>query len=264
MPLSIKKYGDPKNEAIIFLHGFLGSQDDWKEIISELDKEFYCVAIDLPGHGSSINISTPLENGFDYCNHLIENAINQLQLKKYILVGYSLGGRIALNYLKDKKDLNLKGLILESAHFGLVSSVEKNQRLKHDERWAKLFAIQNIEFTLSQWYQQKIFDDLTEDEQYDLIQKRKHNYGVYLANMLLSTSLSKQENNLETLKNNKLPTIYICGEKDQKYCKLSEQLNGIETLKLAQFEGAGHNVHQYNPLKYAKYIKEFISSIKTK
>ena len=79
MPLYSQQQGCKSKPTLVFLHGFLGSSTDWNETVSLLQDDFYCVTIDLPGHGDSIAISTPLKNGFNHCHHLIKNRLDKPQ-----------------------------------------------------------------------------------------------------------------------------------------------------------------------------------------
>ena len=45
--------GDP---AVLFLHGFMGSSEDWQDTIATLDGRCRCLAVDLPGHGDSVGL----------------------------------------------------------------------------------------------------------------------------------------------------------------------------------------------------------------
>ena len=51
--ISFKQFGDPKNPTLLFTHGFMGDADDWDLIISKLTNQYFCISIDLPGHGQS-------------------------------------------------------------------------------------------------------------------------------------------------------------------------------------------------------------------
>ena len=51
--LSVLDRGDKSNPPVVCLHGFLGSGEDWISVMDSLAEEFYCVAVDLPGHGDS-------------------------------------------------------------------------------------------------------------------------------------------------------------------------------------------------------------------
>src|ERR1035437_6478177 len=85
-------------ESVFFLHGFTGCALDWAPVVSSLNKKFNYYLIDFVGHGES---DSPKENYYYY----IDSIVNQLKeiilsitSSKIILAGYSMGGRIALNF----------------------------------------------------------------------------------------------------------------------------------------------------------------------
>lgn len=263
MPLFSQVQGKPENPVLVFLHGFLGNADDWSETIKHLKDDYYCVCIDLPGHGDSFAAAPPLQEGFQTCHHLIKSTLDYLQVKQYAFIAYSLGGRIALDYARTQHDNGLQALLLESCHTGLVKLADKEQRYRDDLHWAKRFATQTMIASLRQWYEQAVFSDLSDWEKELLINKRSQNYGVYLANMLLATSLCKQTDARPFLQNNNiqtkpLPVYYCFGEKDLKFKKLADSLGAQTNIEIMQFNGAGHNIHQKMPLQYAQFIKQHI------
>ncbi|WP_019617171.1 2-succinyl-6-hydroxy-2,4-cyclohexadiene-1-carboxylate synthase [Psychromonas ossibalaenae] len=258
MPLFSQTQGNPDHPALVFLHGFLGSHRDWYETIERLKNNFYCISLDLPGHGHSVTTVSPLQDGFASCHRLIKNALDDLALQEYVLIGYSLGGRIALDYARSQNDIKIKALLLESCHSGLVSESEKEQRYKHDLKWAKRFATQSVIDSLYEWYEQDIFSDLSSEQKDLVIDKRSHNYGVCLANMLLSTSLAKQSDALPFMHSCSLPVYYCFGEKDKKFKQLSTHFTAAN-IQVTEFSGLGHNLHQQEPLQYAKFIQQHFS-----
>lgn len=264
MPLYNQAQGDPQSPALIFLHGFLGNHGDWSKTIDYLKDDFYCVCIDLPGHGGSSSISIPLDHGFETTHALIKNVLQDLQIKQYILIGYSLGGRIALDYARTQQDDNLKALVLESCHTGYTSEEQKQARFAYDLDWAKRFATQGVHESLYEWYEQDIFKDLSRAQKDRVIEKRSHNYGVWLANTLLATSLSKQTDALPFLQNNDtgkntLPVYYCFGKKDTKFKAFSQTFSHLANIQLTEFKESGHNIHQHHPKQYARFIKEHFS-----
>lgn len=261
MPLFSQTQGQTKNPTLVFLHGFLGDSNDWGDTIAQLKNDYYCVCLDLPGHGSSVMSKAPLEAGFQYCHQLIKNALNNLAIKQYTLVGYSLGGRIALDYARTQADSDLQGLILESCHTGLTRQTDKIQRDMNDLQWAKRFASENMIENLYKWYQQVIFGDLSEQQKETLIKKRSHNDGVSIANILMATSLSKQTDALPFLRNNSknknpLSINYCFGELDIKFKTLAETLSEETAIKVTEFKSTGHNIHQQDPKQYAHFITQ--------
>lgn len=263
MPLFSRVEGHPDNPTLVFLHGFLGNSKDWKNTVAHLKEDYYCICIDLPGHGHSIATHPPLDNGFAHCHRLIKKSLKELSVQDFSLIGYSLGGRIALDYARSQDDPNLRQLILESSHIGLLSQNDKDNRYQHDRNWAKRFATQAIQQSLYEWYEQSIFDDLTADLKDFIIDKRSHNYGVCLAGMLLSTSLAKQEQGWDYLDSNNhqtqpLPIYYCVGNHDVKFAALADKLQPILKSNVIRFNDVGHNIHQQAPLQYASFIRNNI------
>ena len=118
--------GDPEKIPLIFLHGFLGSHQDWLQVARVFSQEYYCILPDLPGHGDNQLTITPQLN-FKYLNKGLLKLIDDLELKKPVLIGYSLGGRTALNFASNHTD-KLRALVLESTSPGISSPTEREQR----------------------------------------------------------------------------------------------------------------------------------------
>ena len=258
MPLYSEQQGSKDHPTLVFLHGFLGNRKDWKTTIEHLKNDFHCVTIDLPGHGSSVANVAPLEGGFEHCHQLIKFTLSSLNITSFCLIGYSLGGRIALDYARSQKDSRLKHLILESCHIGLMDQASKQSRYQFDLTWAEKFSTQSIEESLQQWYSQAIFNDLSEQQKHTIIKKRSHNYGVFLANMLLSTSLSQQHCPRDYLSKTTLAISYFYGQKDTKFTQIAKLIPQTKNIKTHCFNGLGHNTHQQDPINYAYNIKKLL------
>ncbi len=237
--------------VIIFLHGLLGSSDDWRSITPYL-QDYACLAIDLPFHGHSQSISC---SDFDHVCELVVKATQSVISKdrKVSIVGYSLGARIAMYGLAQEcfSELHLSSVVLEGGNFGLCETAEKQQRWINDEQWAARFRKEPIEQVLDAWYQQAVFSSLNDEQRQTLIGKRKHNNGLAIASMLVATSLAKQPYLLTHLQGLTSPTLhYICGERDTKFTSLARSSG----LIFSQVDHAGHNVHQEQPKAFAQII----------
>jgi len=239
-----------KEPVLVFLHGLLGSSEDWQQTQTHL-QDYQSIRIDLPGHGMSALNSC--NNFRECCDQISDTLLTQIAPHQpIVLVGYSLGGRIAmtgvaLNYFPS---LNIQQLIVEGGNFGLVSEAEKQARLDNDQLWATRFSSEPIEQVLSDWYQQAVFSSLNHEQRQKLIAKRSANLGQAVANMLMATSLAKQDYLLDTLKRSGVATHYICGEKDNKFSQLAERSG----LSFSQVAKAGHNVHNEQPRSFAEVV----------
>lgn len=239
---------------VIFLHGLLGSQHDWNEVLSLLQNfpKIRPLTLDLPFHGLSSHITC---DGFAEIRAQLQHSLTHLiGLQPFYLVGYSLGGRVALDYLLNVSAPNLKGTILEGANIGLTSEKEREARFQNDLNWANRFHHEPIEIVLRDWYQQPIFADLTDVQRDEYIANRQHNQGSQIAKMLEATSLAKQKNYVQQLKAFQKNVIFFVGEQDSKFRKMVEKYH----LPTEIIQNAGHNTHRSNAPEFVEKLLDFI------
>ena len=96
--------------AILILHGWGGSSDSWMAVQKILSKNgFTVICPDLPGFGKSL---TPLSAwGVGEYMRWVANFVDALRLERFVLLGHSFGGRIAIKFASDYSD-RLNDLIL--------------------------------------------------------------------------------------------------------------------------------------------------------
>ncbi|GAB4145637.1 MAG: alpha/beta hydrolase [Bacteroidia bacterium] len=82
-------------QPMLFIHGLGLNKIFWTKLIPELRHKYRCIAIDLPGHGNSVDFRGDFSIPF-YSNG-ISAFITKMQLNNVILVGHSMGGQIAMN-----------------------------------------------------------------------------------------------------------------------------------------------------------------------
>lgn len=249
-----KTFNDTSRPLIVYLHGLLGSGKDWQQV-SELLVDYPSVSIDLAGHGQSV--AQACSDFKQCCDQISDTLLTQVSSERpIVLVGYSLGGRIAMTgvALGYFVSLNIQLLIVEGGNFGLQNDQQKQQRWTNDQQWAHRFRVEPIEQVLSDWYQQSVFSSLNHEQRQKLIAKRGANLGHAVAEMLEATSLSKQEYLLDGLKRSGVATHYICGEKDNKFSQLAER-SGLSFSRVAK---AGHNVHVEQPQAFAGIVKALL------
>lgn len=98
-----------KGKTIVLLHGFLENSSMWNEISIELSKKNRVVCIDLLGHGETENLG--YIHTMEMQAEMVKAVLNHLRLRKYILIGHSMGGYVALAFAKLLPQ-NVKGLSL--------------------------------------------------------------------------------------------------------------------------------------------------------
>ncbi|MDU8924195.1 2-succinyl-6-hydroxy-2,4-cyclohexadiene-1-carboxylate synthase [Pasteurellaceae bacterium LIM206] len=244
---------------LIFLHGLLGTQADWLEVIEKLEKtapHFRCISLDLPLHGAAKNQTVAdFDDTAAYLARRIKSAVGN---EPFFLVGYSLGGRIALYYALQAAvgKNNLRAVIVEGANVGLKTEQERKARCQNDEFWANRFSREPPRRVLNDWYRQPVFAHLTASQRMALIEKRAENCAANIGEMLRATSLAKQPYLGEKLRRSSVPVYYLAGEKDRKFRRMAQ----AEQIEYSLIPAAGHNAHLENPTAFAEKLTEIVQN----
>jgi pimeloyl-ACP methyl ester carboxylesterase len=100
LPRGLSEYGDRRNPAILFLHGIRLGRDIWAQHARALVDRYHVVALDLPGHGSLEHIPFSEQT----IARLLGEAIGLHCSRPPLIVGYSLGGYIAMDYASHRPE----------------------------------------------------------------------------------------------------------------------------------------------------------------
>ena len=261
--------GDLSHPAILFLHGFMGDRTEFELTIADISKQFYCVAINLPAHGETDVIKQMTDQIADQDDYytiqstanLVIKFLDFLRIEQCFLVGYSMGGRLAL-YLTIYFPQYFHKVVLESASAGLRTAAEKSNRLAKDQKLAtELEHLKHHDFRLflENWYQQSIFASLRSHPNFpQMLEKRLNNSPAQLAKSLRNLSIGMQPSLWEKLSENEVPLLLLVGELDLKFVQINQQMQQL--CKLSQLEivpNCGHNIHFENPNLFIEKIQSF-------
>jgi 2-succinyl-6-hydroxy-2,4-cyclohexadiene-1-carboxylate synthase len=259
--LHVEKRGERRNPAILFLHGFLGGADDWKAVIADLSKRFFCVCPDLPGHGESTGLQRRDAYTIAGACAQIDDLLDALELERCALVGYSMGGRIGLN-LCLRHPARFNSLVLESASPGIEDAGERETRRRSDESWAMELERGAYESFLEKWYNQAVFASLAGKPEIrgDLVLARLRNDPRELARALRGMGVAVQEPMWSRLKTLQVPLLFVAGAEDGRYVEIGRHVSDLAPKSnLAVVPGAGHIVHRENKREFVESVRSFCS-----
>ncbi|HIK10873.1 MAG TPA: 2-succinyl-6-hydroxy-2,4-cyclohexadiene-1-carboxylate synthase [Oscillatoriaceae cyanobacterium M33_DOE_052] len=252
--------GSPNQPVIMFLHGFMGNSQDWENIISPLANKYRCLTLDLPGHGHSKTTGGDSAYTISHTAHSLIQLLDMLNINKCFLVGYSMGGRLALYTLLQYQGRFQKA-ILESASPGLKTPQEQSQRRQQDAHLAQQLETGDFSEFVSKWYQQPLFATLQNHPQSDqIIQKRLQNNPQELAKSLRMMGTGQQPSLWDKLQHNHIPILLLAGEQDSKFIAINTEI--AATCPAAQLEiipQAGHNIHLENLPVYLQQLIIFFT-----
>ncbi|WP_413173689.1 2-succinyl-6-hydroxy-2,4-cyclohexadiene-1-carboxylate synthase [Anabaena azotica] len=256
--------GNLQKPLILFLHGFMGNIEEFDEAIKLLGDNFSYLTLDLPGHGKTQVLGNDEYHQMEYIAKGLINLLEELKIEKCFLVGYSMGGRLALYLTLHFPEKFIK-VVLESASPGLETNLERLARIKSDSQIAKKLTriSEQSEFHifLDNWYNQPIFSNIQNHPKYQkMIESRLENKPLELAKSLQFMGTGYQPSLWENMKESKIPLLLLVGENDEKFIKINTLMS--YRCKIAQLKiisQVGHNTHIENTLSFVQNLHQFIS-----
>lgn len=229
------------------LHGFLGNGKDWSMLSALKDVEI--IAPDL------FMEESPLLPLWDWADAFHQKYIEGKA--PGLLVGYSLGGRLAMHLLA-KFASSFFGAVIISAHPGLSGQSLKSARLKEDARWADDFEKASWDSLMERWNARSVFvSDVSTPTREEKSLKRAR-----LAEALRIWSLGNQDNLKEAIEQVELPILWMAGERDQKYAEIARKMRlaHLESQILIVNE-SGHRIPWHQPEAFREKIEIFINTL---
>ncbi len=269
VPLRFNTIGDPSLPAIVFLHGFLGSGSDWMPFTSGISGRFHCILVDLPGHGEAafgdngpdeLNPEDDTVNG--YFLHTVDTlaeGLRTLLARPGLLVGYSMGGRIAIALLLRHPELFKRAVIVSSSP-GLRTAEERAARRKSDRGIARKIE-RNFEGFLEFWYSQPLFSTLKNHPLFHEVETlRRKGSPRSLARSLRLLGTGNQPSFWDQLAASPVPVQFMAGEKDPKYLEIGRQMvNLFPHSRLETFPGCGHTLHIEARERFLERLQHFFN-----
>lgn len=181
---------------------------------------------------------------------------SRLSPDRHVVVGYSLGGRLALHALIDNPTA-YQGAVVISSHPGLTSTLERAMRKESDALLAKQFLTKPWDQLMKNWNRQSVFES-----DFPLKRNEKECDRTALYRALMQWSLGEQEDLRKPISQLDVPILWIAGEKDAKYRKIAEEMSFYHPLsKIWIAPQGGHRVHCTNQESLVNCIKEFEETI---
>ncbi len=251
-------WGNPERPPLLVLHGFTGSHASWSSVAPALAEDFYVIAPDLPGHGRT-DTPSPLEKmSMVQQAHRLVDLIESLSIPKARVLGYSMGGRLAL-HLAWRYPERVSLLILESASPGLALESERAQRRASDEALAAAIMSRGLAWFIDHWNQGALFRDQAPEVREAENAVRRTGRPEGLAQSLLAAGTGSQESLWDILGDLPMPVLLITGERDRKFTGLAKDMVArIPGAQWVSIEAAGHTVHGENPEAFLSAVRTFL------
>lgn len=231
--------GEHNTETIVFLHGFTGSSHDFLTLPDAILSNYRCLVPDLPGHGQTqvLEDATVFQTKGQVA--LLEQWLDSLGESKFHLFGYSMGGRLALQFAVKNAE-QIQSLILVSTTAGIKEEAIRKERVQADVGLAqKILNSDSVNF-LTEWVSQPLFQGIAERGADFIAQEVERRLPIQRSGLACSLkyfSTGVMPSVWHQLRDIQAPTLVIAGSRDRKYLTLAfELVNQMENAQLRTLE----------------------------
>lgn len=261
-PDAVRYYAVTRGQGapLVLLHGFTGSSFNWRLLAKAWEARHMVITIDLLGHGQSSTASDPARYRMERAAEDLQIVIESITPEPIHMLGYSMGGRLALYYALHYP---VRSLILESASPGLATEAERQTRRESDENLAERLERDGIVPFVDFWERLPLFASqarLPEPVRAMLRAQRLQNSPHGLANSLRGMGTGIQPSLWDKLPELNVPTLLIAGAEDAKFTAIAEQMRDrIPQAQLVVIPDAGHTTHLEQPERFADVVGRFLA-----
>jgi len=232
---------------VLFIPGFMQRGDAWRPVAQLLPERYPSVML-------------------DHREHSLEGRLREIAdaaggVPRPVLVGYSLGGRLALRaVIRDPS--RYAGLIIVSATAGIDEPTARSARAEADERLAAWMEAAPIEHIVAIWERQPLFADQSDALVEEQRPGRLSHDPASLARLLRTAGQGVLEPVWHELVRLELPVLAIAGNRDDGYVRAARRIADTAPHgRAAIVEKAGHAAHLQRPHEVARLVVEFLDGL---
>ncbi|MEY7851664.1 alpha/beta fold hydrolase [Natrarchaeobius sp. A-rgal3] len=259
--IHVDEAGSTNDRTILFVHGYSQCRLSWRnQLRSDLTEEFRLVAMDLRGHGRSEKPADAYDDSKLWADD-VRAVIDALELEDVLLVGWSYGSLVALDYLSEYGTDGLVGVNL----VGIVSELGTDRaRAVLTQGYVDLVPkMESTETTecvdaLSQFVRQCMYEELPPDEFYYIL-----GFNVIVPPRVRRCLRSRDVSHWDLLSELAVPVLLTHGQEDgvvkpEAARSAAEQL---EKATVSLYPETGHSPFWENHTRYNEELREFARTL---
>lgn len=249
MKLNVQHWGHGP-VPLLLLHGFSRDARMWNIFRAAWSPRFSVTAVDLPGHGGS----TAPSDMTSFCD--VVDAVAAVMRGPSAVVGYSLGGRIALGLALRHPGL-VTSLVMDGASPGIEDAEERERRIDGDESWARMLERQGMDAFADAWEEQPVFGGEFSVE--GAVQRREQDPHALAAAMrcLGTGSMASYWDEVERIR---CPVLLLNGMSDAAASTRNRRMHRLLPGSVHEELPGFHLVHATSTERWGGIVSDFIRS----
>jgi 2-succinyl-6-hydroxy-2,4-cyclohexadiene-1-carboxylate synthase len=261
----IRYYVEKKGEGfpLLLLHGFTGDSSTWTPFCPIWGEHSTLIFPDIIGHGKTESPDKSNHYQIETVADDLKNILDKLGVHQVDVLGYSMGGRLALTFALLYPE-RVRKLILESASPGLVTEQERETRRMKDRELAEFILKAGIKPFVDYWEAIPLFSTmnrLSASVKEAVRKQRLRNTPTGLANSLLGMGTGSQPSWWGSLGRITNEVLLLTGEEDEKFCAIAQKmLDEFQNGTWIALKNSGHALHVEEPEKFGTIVSEFLSN----
>jgi 2-succinyl-6-hydroxy-2,4-cyclohexadiene-1-carboxylate synthase len=252
---SLSYFVTGEGRPVTLLHGFTQSGRSWRELIAKMPAGYRWIVPDLRGHGES-QIWKGATCSMDACTEDLVKLWDALGVERSHLVGYSMGGRLALHIATHRPDRVLSVFTI-GAHAGLEEDAREGRR-RGDEALAQRIEKDGVEAFVKYWGSLPMFAGIERrgpTYAAEVHAERLRNHVAGLACSLRGMGAGAMQPLWDDLAQIEFPCTFVAGQLDHGYVASARRLTAtVSNSRVEIVPRAGHSVHQERPEAVARAL----------
>jgi len=253
--------GGSGRPTLLFLHGFTGDAESWRDVIARLEPGRNVFTLTLPGHEppSRRSALAVREPEFDGVVDRLLTDLERIAEPPFHIVGYSMGARVALGMLLAKPEWFDRATLV-GVHAGIEGPAERRRRAAEDRRWIDLLEKEGLDAFVLDWERRPLFSTQTElpADMRRLQRAIRTSHDPHgLAWSLRVLGLAAQPSYWDRLYEVETPVDLVAGTLDDKFLRIAERMERkLSRSRVVAVADCGHNVPLERPDVIADLIED--------
>jgi len=232
---------------VVFIHALAGNSQQWKHQLTHFRKTRRAIAVDLRGHGRSSSLPTT-DFSIESMAADLYSALHNLEIKKFVLVGHSMGAFVAMAYASSYAS-QVAGLLL-------VDPPGDSRKMPSKEVDGYLMALESEAYEkIIKDYWDQILDNSLDDTYKTVIQDLQDTPKKTVVAITKELFNYNPLSALNQYKGPKLSVITSINEIPHSLHKLAPHLPSVKV------NGTGHWLHLDKSKEFNQILEDFIGKL---